>query len=87
MVGTTEGILGLNPETKGIVIDPSIPSAWDGLKASRQFRGDTYDIEVKNPDHVCKGVKSMTVDGKAIDGNVIPVAGDGKAHKVEVVLG
>jgi cellobiose phosphorylase len=29
----------------------------------------------------------MTVDGKAIDGNVIPVAGDGKAHKVEVVLG
>ena len=87
MVAISQYILGVQPDFDGLKIDPSIPSAWDGLKASRQFRGDTYDIEVKNPDHVCKGVKSMTVDGKAIDGNVIPVAGDGKAHKVEVVLG
>jgi len=77
MVAISQYILGVQPDFDGLKIDPSIPSAWDGLKASRQFRGDTYDIEVKNPDHVCKGVKSMTVDGKAIDGNVIPVAGDG----------
>ena len=56
------------------------------MKATRQFRGATYDITVKNPNHVCKGVKSMTVDGKAVDGNVIPVMDCGK-HKVEVVLG
>ena len=36
---------------------------------------------------VCKGVKSVTVDGKAIEGNVLPVFGDGKAHTVEVVMG
>jgi cellobiose phosphorylase len=29
----------------------------------------------------------MTVDGKAVDGNIIPVIGDGKTHEVEVVLG
>lgn len=87
MVAISQYILGVQPDFDGLKIDPSIPSAWDGMKATRQFRGDTYDIEVKNPDHVCKGVKSMTVDGKAVDGNVIPVAGDGKAHKVEVVLG
>ena len=45
------------------------------------------DIKVTNPDHVCKGVKSMSVDGKAVDGNVIPVIGDGATHTVEVVLG
>ena len=65
---------------------PSIPHEWDGFTATRQFRGATYNITVKNPDHVCKGVKAMTVDGKAVDGNVIPVC-DGGVHEVEVVLG
>ena len=46
-----------------------------------------YEIEVKNPNHVCKGVTSLTVDGNAVDGNVIPVAGDGGTHKVVVTLG
>ena len=27
------------------------------------------------------------VDGNEIDGCIVPVAGDGKAHKVEAVLG
>ena len=59
----------------------------DGFTATRKFRGATYNITVKNPDHVNKGVKSLAVDGVAVDGTVIPVAGDGKTHKVEVVLG
>ena len=51
------------------------------------FRGATYDIKVTNPDHVNKGIKSVTVDGNAIEGNVLPVFGDGKTHAVEVVMG
>jgi cellobiose phosphorylase len=46
-----------------------------------------YDIEIRNPQHVCRGVKEVTVDGKKIEGNVLPVFGDGKTHAVEVVLG
>ena len=65
----------------------SIPAAWDGLTATRQFRGATYDIKVSNPSHVNKGIKSVTVDGNAIEGNVIPAFGDGKTHTVEVVMG
>ena len=87
MVAISQYILGIKPEFDGLRVDPSIPAAWDGFKASRQFRGDTYEIEVKNPGHVNKGVKSLTVDGKAIDGCIVPVAGDGATHKVEVVLG
>ena len=44
-------------------------------------------IDVTNPDHVMKGVNSITVDGKAIEGNVLPVYGDGKEHDVQVVMG
>lgn len=86
MVAISQYILGIAADFDGLKIDPSIPHEWDGMKATRQFRGATYDITVKNPNHVCKGVKSMTVDGKAVDGNVIPVMGGGK-HTVEVVLG
>ena len=87
MVAISQYILGVKPEFDGLRVDPSIPAAWDGFKATRQFRGDTYEIEIKNPDHVNKGVKSLTVDGQVIDGCIVPVAGDGKTHQVEVVLG
>ncbi|MBQ8923972.1 MAG: glycosyl transferase, partial [Lachnospiraceae bacterium] len=86
-VAVSQYILGIIPDFGGLKIDPSIPKDWDGFTASRQFRGDTYDIKVTNPDHVSKGVKSVSVDGKAVEGNVIPVIGDGAAHTVEVVLG
>ena len=86
MVAISQYILGIAADFDGLKIDPSIPHEWDGMKATRQFRGATYDITVKNPNHVCKGVKSMTVDGKPVDGNVIPVM-DGGKHTVEVVLG
>ena len=86
MVAISQYILGIAADFDGLKIDPSIPHDWDGMKATRQVRGATYDITVKNPNHVCKGVKSMTVDGKAVDGNVIPVM-DGGKHTVEVVLG
>ena len=66
---------------------PNIPHEWDGYKVSRRFRGATYEIAISNPEHVCRGVKAVTVDGKAIDGNVLPVFADGKAHQVEVTLG
>ncbi len=86
-VAISQYILGIVPDYDGLKVDPSIPSAWDGFTATRQFRGDTYKIKVSNPSHVCKGVKSLTVDGKAYEGCVIPVIGDGQAHDVEIVLG
>ncbi len=87
MVAISQYILGIAADFDGLRIDPSIPSAWDGLSAKREFRGATYDIKISNPDHICKGIKSVTVDGAAIEGNVLPVFGDGNTHSVEVVMG
>lgn len=86
-VAVSQYMLGIIPDYNGLKIDPSIPSAWDGFKATRQFRNATYNITVTNPSHISKGVKSVTVDGNAIEGNVLPVFGDGKTHEVAVVLG
>ncbi|MBR1567989.1 MAG: glycosyl transferase, partial [Lachnospiraceae bacterium] len=86
-VAISQYILGITPDYDGLKIDPSIPAVWGSFTATRQFRNATYNITVQNPSHVCKGVKSVTVDGSAIEGNVVPVFGDGKAHEVVVVLG
>ncbi|MGN0618757.1 MAG: GH36-type glycosyl hydrolase domain-containing protein [Ruminiclostridium sp.] len=85
-VAISQYILGVKPKYDGLEISPSIPKAWDGFSISRLFRGATYNITVKNPDHVCSGVKSMTVDGKPVDGNLIPAFANG-THTVEVILG
>ncbi len=86
-VAVSQYILGVMPDWDGLKIDPSIPHEWDGFTVERTFRGAVYDIEVQNPDHICKGVRSVTVDGKAIEGNVLPVFPKGETHKVTVVLG
>lgn len=80
-------ILGIKPEYDGLMIDPSIPKEWDGYTVTRVFRGDTYNITVKNPNHVSTGITKLVVDGKEIQGNIIPFAHDKKEHEVEVILG
>jgi len=86
MVAISQYILGVQPDFDGLRVDPSIPAAWDGFTATRKFRGATYNITVKNPDHVNKGVKTMTVDGKAIEGCIVPVC-EGGTHEVVITLG
>ena len=80
-------ILGIRPEHGGLRIDPCIPSEWKGFRITRLFRGATYEIEVSNPAHVCKGVVSVEVDGQYCPDNLIPVLPAGAPHKVKVVLG
>ncbi len=83
----TQHILGIRPALQGMLIDPCIPTKWDGFKVNRKFRGYTLKIEVKNPNHVSKGVAQITIDGKEIDGNLIPVLEKGKTYDVIVTLG
>lgn len=64
-------ILGVRPEPDGLRIDPCIPKHWPGFKMTRVFRGKTLKIEVKNPDGVCRGVKSLIVDRRPVTGNLI----------------
>lgn len=82
----TQYMLGVHPEYDGLVIKPCIPSKWDSVKGKRVFRGDTYNIEINNPDGKCTGVSEITVDGEKISGDFVPFIGDGKEHKIEVVL-
>jgi cellobiose phosphorylase len=86
-VAITQWMLGIRPTFDGLAVEPCIPAGWDRFSVTRQFRGATYQIEVSNPEHRCQGVRLMRVDGREIEGKVIPILNDGQLHRVEVVLG
>ncbi len=81
-------ILGIRPDYDGLLIDPCIPSKLDGFDAKRDFRGVTYRISVKNPDHVEKGIKKLIVNGTEVAGNLIPLdLVSGSEVTVEAIMG
>ena len=78
----SEYILGIKPSYDGLLIDPCVPSTAKTYEVTRKFRGGEFHITVNNPEGNQKGVKSITVDGNTINGNIIPA----KLGKHEVIV-
>jgi cellobiose phosphorylase len=85
-VAVTQWILGIRPEHDGLRIAPRVPTAWDGLRVTRRFRGATYRINVRTTP-APGGTWSLLVDGRPIDGDVVPVAPAGTTVVVEATVG
>ena len=68
----SQHILGICPTLQGLAINPCIPDTFGDYKITRVYRGVTYNIEIKNPNKLEKGIISLTVGGQKIDGNIIP---------------
>ena len=80
----SEFILGIQPDYEGLRIDPCLPSTAKEYTVKRRFRGALYHIHVVNPNGHQKGVKRISLDGKAVSGNLVPWS-EGE-HQVEVVM-
>jgi cyclic beta-1,2-glucan synthetase len=82
-----EGILGLERRGRFFSLNPCIPSAWPTYSIEWRFGTALYTIVVENPERRCGGVASVELDGASVDPAAIPLADDGRMHRVEVVLG
>jgi len=82
----THWILGVRGGFEQLTIDPCIPADWREFEVTRQWRGASYHIIVRNPKGVEKGVKSITLNGKPVQGGV-PAQPAGSLNKVEVEMG
>ena len=65
-------ILGIRPEFDGLCIDPCIPDYMKEFSVKRTFRGAEYNIHIDNSSGSQKGLKSLIVNGKSVEGNIIP---------------
>jgi cyclic beta-1,2-glucan synthetase len=82
-----ESILGITRRGSAIVLDPCIPSSWPGFTVTMRHGNATYEIAVENPEHRCRGIAEVELDGKPVDAKEIPLVDDGAAHVVRAVIG
>jgi cyclic beta-1,2-glucan synthetase len=85
-----EWSLGFRVRGGNLLIDPCIPRNWPGFEIVFRYRSARYEIQVENPNAVCGGLKSLTLDGQMLPRDKhfpIPLVDDGKTHQVQVVLG
>lgn len=86
-VNVSQYILGIRPSFEGLEIDPCIPSDLDGFTVTRKYRNATYHIHVQNPDHMEKGISSMTVNGEPVQGICVKPQENVTEYHVEVIMG
>ncbi|NBB72595.1 MAG: hypothetical protein GVY35_02835 [Bacteroidetes bacterium] len=81
-----EYILGARRGYDGLVIDPCLPAHLPEARLTRTFRGATYRIRITNRPGGGKGPRSITLDGRTIEGQTLPPAPAGETVEVDVAL-
>ena len=69
-VAITQWILGIRPTFEGLQVAPVMPSTWSGFQVAREFRGVRYVVQVRRTGSGNRA--HLEVDGKAVEGTVIP---------------
>ncbi|MGB5852959.1 MAG: glycosyl transferase family 36, partial [Rhodanobacter sp.] len=83
-----EALLGFHRQGDRLRIDPCVPKAWPGFRIRYRHHGTLHDIEVRNPEHRCRGVQRIEMDGQTLDpAAAVALATDGKPHHLRITLG
>ena len=85
-VALTQWILGIRPDHDGLRIDPCLPREWAGFEATRRFRDATYRISVRKPAGAIGRVTLLVVDGRRVEGNLVPPADPGATVTVDAEI-
>lgn len=82
-----EAILGLRREGMTLRIEPCIPQSWTNYEMTFRTQETIFQIRVDNPDGVCYHVKQVKVDDEIRPEGDIPLLNDGRAHRVQILMG
>jgi len=82
-VAVSQYLLGVRPEYDGLVVDPRIGDEINTFTVTRTVRGATYVITVTAPAGVA-GSRRLVVDGRPVEGHLVPYAAPGSTVRVEV---
>jgi len=78
-VTASQHLVGVKPEFEGLSVKPCLPTDIAEFTVQRKCRGATYQIRVKNKGG---GVPKLTVNGKAVSGELVPYAPAGATVEV-----
>ena len=82
-VAISQYMLGVRPEYDGLYVNPCIGASVPAFTVTRKCRGATYLIHVTNSSG--NGSCSLKVDGRAIEGHLVPYAPSGSTVHVECI--
>jgi len=82
-----EAVLGFQKIGDHLRIDPVIPPTWDRFEITYRFGKTSYQIEVRNPEHIAHSIRQVMLDGRSLNEASIPLVDDGQEHWVEVTMG
>jgi len=80
-VAISQHMLGVRPEWDGLCVKPCIGKEVPEFTVTRKCRGATYRIHVKSTGG--SGKVKLTVDGKPIEGVIVPFAKPGSTVHIE----
>jgi cyclic beta-1,2-glucan synthetase len=76
-----EEILGFERRGDSLRLRPCVPAAWPSYTIDYRFGASTYHITVYPG---AEGDLPVELDGRRLDGALIPLVDDGQAHQVRV---
>jgi cyclic beta-1,2-glucan synthetase len=79
-----EAILGFTRRGDTLRIDPRVPEDWPEFTIEYRFGEALYAITVQDPAAVSRAGAEVILDGRRLDGAVIPLLDDGVRHEVVV---
>jgi cyclic beta-1,2-glucan synthetase len=82
-----EEVLGLKIRGDQMRLDPVIPGWWHGFRMRYRHGEAMYEIQVENPDGREQGVSWVEMDGRRLQGGVIPLERVLVKHRILVHMG
>jgi cyclic beta-1,2-glucan synthetase len=79
-----ESILGLTKRGDRLSFRPAVPASWPEFSIVYRQGRTEYRIVVREPARVKPGATEVTLDGRRLDGDEIPLVDDGVPHDVVV---
>ena len=82
-----EEVLGLKVRGNRLLLDPVIPSWWNGFQVQYRHGKAVYAIRVENPEGCESGVSWITMDGRPVEGRLLPLTRELVKHAVVLRMG
>jgi cellobiose phosphorylase len=79
-----ETLLGLSLEGNQLRLAPSLPGTWGAFTIHYRYRKTSYHIRITRLPGILPGGSRLSLDGRALADNILPLLDDHRDHSVEM---